>query len=517
MRTQVLKKTQNNTKADPVRSHRYSTLRYSHPIVQLQQKYGNQAVQRLLQSGHLQAKFTVGQPNDKYEQEADRVADQVMRMPAPKMQREINELDEDELEQGKIQTKPLGSTITPVIQRLCAGCEEELQRQPENEVEEEEEESLQAKEIPGQTPEVSNELEGTINSLRGGGQPLSNSAREYMEPRFGHDFSQVRVHTDSKANSVARSINARAFTLGQDIVFSSGQYVPGSSKGQHLLAHELTHVIQQKNTSGLSRKMIRRRELRGEDFPWQGVVANASWVWFRKHPNMAESSKKRALKKGTEIEITGKSGNWLKVKYNGVDGYMYKNYIIHKFEVEARKKVAGVCDKEPCRTQSGCTKRKCKKEAAVIAETYVSRVNKIRKPNQPNIGDKHWGWLCYQWAGLLTTEFNKLNLSCWKMNWVGLVGSSGSLLHNYIHVSLNNITPSGTTAPKRDCGMILDPWRTGDPIVYDVSWSWHKWNYIHDPSTNKGKSYDGTNWNSASYPPPWTPPEPAHSSTVKVP
>lgn len=503
-------KTPRKEKSDPVRSLVQPMLKPLSRILQLHQQLGNLSVQRLLQCKYLQTKLTIGAPDDIYEQEADRVAEQVMRMPYPKIQREMNERDEEQKEEEKIQAKPLTTTITPLIQR-------EVKKEIEKVTEDEEKKQLRVKKKPGQTPIVSHDLEGTINSLRGGGQALPNSVREYMEPRFGHNFSKVRVHIDTQAGDIARSINARAFAFGQDIVFGSGQYAPGSSKGQRLLAHELAHVVQQKNITGLSRQIIRRRELRGEDFPWQGVVANASWVWFRKHPNMAESSKKRALKKGTEIEVTGKSGNWLKVKSNGVDGYLYKNYVIHKFEIEARKKVAGVCDKEPCRTQSGCTKRKCKKEAAIIAETYVSRVNKIRKPNQPNIGDKHWGWLCYQWAGLLTTEFNKLNLSCWKMNWVGFVGSSGSLLHNYIHVSLDNITPSGTEAPKRDCGMIFDPWRTGDPIVYDLSWSWHKWNYIHNPSTNQGKSYDGTNWNSASYPPPWTPPEPAHSPTIKVP
>ncbi len=116
----------------------------------------------------------------------------------------------------------------------------EVQKQPE----EEEEKTAQAKSDSG-TPSVSPSVENGINSLRGGGQPLSASDSAFMEPRFGRDFSQVRVHTDSKANHVARSINAKAFTLGKDVVFGGGQYAPGTHSGRKLLAHELTHVIQQ--------------------------------------------------------------------------------------------------------------------------------------------------------------------------------------------------------------------------------------------------------------------------------
>lgn len=81
--------------------------------------------------------------------------------------------------------------------------------------------------------------------LRSPGQPLDPATREFMEPIFGHDFSQVRVHTDGKAAESARKVNALAYTLGQDVVFGEGQYKPESNAGKRLLVHELTHVIQQ--------------------------------------------------------------------------------------------------------------------------------------------------------------------------------------------------------------------------------------------------------------------------------
>jgi hypothetical protein len=81
--------------------------------------------------------------------------------------------------------------------------------------------------------------------LRSPGQPLDRGTREFFEPRFGHDFSGVRVHADALAAESAQAVNALAYTVGRDVVFDSGQYVPGTSQGRQLIAHELTHVVQQ--------------------------------------------------------------------------------------------------------------------------------------------------------------------------------------------------------------------------------------------------------------------------------
>ncbi len=91
--------------------------------------------------------------------------------------------------------------------------------------------------------------------LASSGQPLDAGTREFMEPRFGHDFSGVRVHTDAKAAESARAVNALAYTVGRDVVFGRGQYAPGTSGGRKLLAHELTHVVQQTNTSTFQKQL----------------------------------------------------------------------------------------------------------------------------------------------------------------------------------------------------------------------------------------------------------------------
>lgn len=120
-----------------------------------------------------------------------------------------------------------------------------IQRQ----VEEEEEGILQTKELTGETPEVTPNIEARINTLRGSGQPLPVTVRNSFEPRFGYDFSNVRVHTDSNAVQMNKELNAEAFTFGRDIYFGVERYSLDTSTGKRLLAHELTHVVQQEGPS----------------------------------------------------------------------------------------------------------------------------------------------------------------------------------------------------------------------------------------------------------------------------
>jgi hypothetical protein len=211
-------------------------------LLALQQTHGNRYVQRVVMG--IQAKLKVGPPGDIYEQEADHMADAVMRMPEPVVQRQSEE--EEEL----IQTKPIAEQISPLVQRQVDEEEEE---------EEEEEETLQAKEVPGRTHEVNHDLESRIQTLKGGGQPLPESVRAFFEPRFGRDFCQVRVHTDTQASGTAQDINARAFTVGRDIMFGAGQYSLERVEGKRLLAHELTHVVQQGYSGGYRKTSARER------------------------------------------------------------------------------------------------------------------------------------------------------------------------------------------------------------------------------------------------------------------
>jgi outer membrane protein OmpA-like peptidoglycan-associated protein len=102
---------------------------------------------------------------------------------------------------------------------------------------------------PQEVPQIVHDV------LRSPGEPLDRDARAFMEPRFGHDFSKVRVHKDAKAAESAKSVNALAYTVGQDVVFGAGQYAPGTSTGKRLLTHELVHAVQQGSRGRLQNKL----------------------------------------------------------------------------------------------------------------------------------------------------------------------------------------------------------------------------------------------------------------------
>ncbi len=188
-------------------------------------------------SGTLQPKLNIGRPGDKYEREADRVAEQVMRMPGPGIQRQPTCPECMEDEEGAVRTKPVTDGITPLAREQIA---------PQEEMEEE---IIHAKGGGGTTPEVTSGTESRIQSLKRSGRPLPGSTRAFFEPRFGVDFSRVRLHNDAEAAYTARSVNARAFTIGRNVVFGAGQYSPETLEGKSLLAHELTHTIQQGGAS----------------------------------------------------------------------------------------------------------------------------------------------------------------------------------------------------------------------------------------------------------------------------
>jgi hypothetical protein len=170
----------------------------------------------------IQAKLKVSQPGDEHEREADRVAEQVMRM--------------------SLGLSIISSTTTPTnyeegIDHKCATCE----MKEENE-EKDEHLNISRKLSTTSNLETSNEI---INLNTSGGSLLDGDTREFMESRFGYDFSQVRVHTDKQAAESAEAVNALAYTVRNDIIFGQGQYSPHTKTGQRLIAHELSHTIQQ--------------------------------------------------------------------------------------------------------------------------------------------------------------------------------------------------------------------------------------------------------------------------------
>ena len=211
---------------------------------------------------NIQPKITIGQPDDKYEQEADAMADKVMRMPqnTPAVQTKCAGCEQEEQVQPKWKRNFL--SLKSMIQKMH-GKEEELQTKPMlQKMDSPEEETLQTKPLmmksEGGGSVATPALTSQLNSSKGGGSPLPASTNQFMSTAIGSDFSNVRVHTGSNAIQMNQGLNARAFTHGSDVYFNKGEYSPSSSGGRRLLGHELTHVVQQNNVSSLSGPSIQR-------------------------------------------------------------------------------------------------------------------------------------------------------------------------------------------------------------------------------------------------------------------
>ena len=190
----------------------------------------------------VQAKLTIGEAGDKYEQEADRVASQVVKQinsPEAAKSSQGQSVQRQEEPEEELQRQPSISEI----QRVPLPLEVQREAMPEGE-------ELQAMSILQRREaiaggEATTDMESAINSARGSGQPLEAGLQQSMGQAMRADFSGVKVHTDAQSDQLNQSIQAKAFTTGQDVFFRQGAYDPGSRGGQELIAHELTHVVQQ--------------------------------------------------------------------------------------------------------------------------------------------------------------------------------------------------------------------------------------------------------------------------------
>ncbi|MCP4134810.1 MAG: DUF4157 domain-containing protein, partial [bacterium] len=227
-------------------------------LMKMHKTVGNQEVQRMIQNRVVQAKMTVGSPNDIYEKEADAVAQKVVSMSDADIRasrEEINPLNSmvHRCYEGRMNTyfNALGSHSEKqsdyAARSVNAGdfstnhnivfAAKGLNRKPGHGI-------VRAKGSSGGMT-VSPAVESGINNLKGGGSSLDSSTRGFFEERMDASFSDVRIHSGNSADNLARSINAKAFTTGHDIVFAARQYNPHSREGKELIAHELTHVLQQ--------------------------------------------------------------------------------------------------------------------------------------------------------------------------------------------------------------------------------------------------------------------------------
>jgi len=215
---------------------------------ELHHTVGNRAIGSLVQ-----AKLKVSQPDDPLEKEADRIAGQVMRMS--------------------------DSEAIPVHLMDFEKVKRQL-------VEVEGEENLVNTKVESRgLTEITADLEASINSIKSHGKPLPESERAFFETRLGYDLSRVRIHDGNKASELAKALDARAFTQGNDIGFGVGQYSPGTDEGRHLIAHELVHVRQQQKN--LVSNRVTQRQSKSKDDPFVRRIDEMSKdpeaAWVPKH------------------------------------------------------------------------------------------------------------------------------------------------------------------------------------------------------------------------------------------
>jgi hypothetical protein len=203
----------------------------------------------------IQAKLAIGRVDDPLEHEADRVADMVMRIPEPQLQR------------------------TCACGGMCPKCQSD-QPEPENE-------RLQTKRADASDSGRSSAPPIVQEVLNSPGHPLDSATRAFMEPRFGHSFGHVRVHTDEKAEDSADALGALAYTVGRDVVFGAGQYTISSNGGRKLIAHELTHVVQQGFTT---QSVLQKDDKKKDDEKKKKAHTNPGLVFNeikRRNPDLA--------------------------------------------------------------------------------------------------------------------------------------------------------------------------------------------------------------------------------------
>jgi hypothetical protein len=301
---------------------------------------GNQALLRRLSPApqQLQPKLEIGAVNDPLEREADAVAGAVMRMAAP----------------------PFSLTAAPPqLSRQCAACEEE-----------ETPARLQAK-FSGAAGPAAGLAPPQVNAVvQQPGRPLDTATRGFFEPRLGVDLGAVRVHAEGHAGNAAQSVGARAFTVGENIVFAPGEFAPGSAGGRHLLAHELAHVVQQRGGAGAGRVQRAPPLLKQIKVDVPGPVTAEATTAITPHMHLG-------------VKMTGPSGVNFTGEVTGganADGEIFFSQVIRNSERRARLATGGSTENFSDRLDGGTT---YKSTTAAVAPGVTT----IRETDTPGGSD----------------------------------------------------------------------------------------------------------------------------------
>lgn len=267
----------------------------------------------------VQPKLTIGEPGDPYEKEADKIATEVVR--------------DMHVSGGAVNAKEDAGVS---IQKKALE-EEELQMKPSLSASGQMMPSVQLSEDSG-SGEAPADFESAVNAAKGSGQTLDEDTSEQMGSAMGSDFSGVKVHTDSNSDQLSRSIEARAFTTGSDIFFRKGEYDPGSKPGQELLAHELTHVVQQGAAGSTKDTPVQKKSVDGIQRAMEPAYVNDTAQLHQVDSTGVDNGVVRGGKKfraGDEIEAdqsvhVGPSNEWIAAQGGGKTGYLRTGKVVMK-------------------------------------------------------------------------------------------------------------------------------------------------------------------------------------------
>jgi len=291
----------------------------------------------------VQTKLTVGAPGDKYEQEADSMAAKVMTMPdsaiKPPIQRQTGE------ETEAVQMQPLVNSITPLLQR---SSEEEEEAQMKSEVQRASDGSSVA----------SGNVENQLAASKGGGSALPDNVRSFMEPRFGADFSNIKVHTDSNAVQMNKELGAQAFAHGSDIYYGAGKS-PGNNE---LTAHELTHTIQQGAAVRMNKEVRRQPQQEEEQETIQAKEISIS---------RQENSKQVSLSnKENSFQASGAETETLAAK--ALSGYNTNHYLNKELRQKPQEEEEETTQEEPIQAKQLTTPPFNNKDTIQAKEISIS-------------------------------------------------------------------------------------------------------------------------------------------------
>jgi hypothetical protein len=336
-------------------------------VIQRQESEGEEEP---IQMKWLQAKLVVGTPGDKYEQEADSVAAQVMSMSVPAahsvpIQRQ-GEGEEEETE-PLVQRSSLVDSITPLVQRQT----------------EEQEDAIQAKSLLQRrgkgNAEAGSDVESQLNQSKGGGSPLPDEVRSFMEPRFGTDFSSVRVHTDSTAVQMNKDLRAQAFTHGSDIYYGSGK----SPAQDSLTAHELTHVVQQTGAKKLQAKSLIGLQSNKETLQAKISPATDTAIRLKKAPDSPQADPAfRAVTNKTK-QVAQEHKKHPPAKTKSAEAQAAAKPPTNEVESKAQdKQVQEMNQQKPGQFNAAAFKAALKQKIAAVAPQTLEEADKFKDSNK---------------------------------------------------------------------------------------------------------------------------------------